>query len=172
MWSLKKRAGKDCTAVLDHIDDNVAIGNVVLTLESALKTLTPELRLHVLSCEECRSAVQETIEARALLQTLPSNAEVDRPFFSAKVMSAITAREAELGSPIATWIAVPKFAARLTWATSIILLLASTWLMQKPVMAPTRQPSAASAPETLFETSQLPNDHDDILLSQVERRNE
>jgi hypothetical protein len=90
---------------------------------------------------------------------------VARPWFAPRVMAAIVAREAELRQSIDTWAIVPKLAWRLTWVSAVALVLASTWFLQRPAVAPpvatdiTGEPVQYSAPVT----------NDDVLMSLAEK---
>src|SRR6267142_2539033 len=62
-----------------------------------------------------------------------------------------------------TWLAVPKFASRLAVASAALLLVASTWLYEKPPSIPNQQATALAAQELLFEAPP-PANQDDVLV--------
>src|SRR5713226_573814 len=64
----------------------------------------------------------------------------------------IPARERELSEVASTWLAVPKFASRLAVASGALLLVASTWLYERPLPAPNQQAGTLAAQESLFES--------------------
>ena len=78
-------------------------------------------------------------------------------------MAAIAARERELAEAASTWLAVPKFAARLALASGALLLVTSTWLYERPLPAPSQQASSWTAQESIFEAPP-PVNQDDVLV--------
>jgi hypothetical protein len=82
-------------------------------------------------------------------------------------MAAIAVRERELSKAASTWLAVPKLASRLAMATGALLLVASTWLYERPLPAPNPQASTLAAQESLFE-SPPPANQDDVLVPEQE----
>jgi bacterioferritin-associated ferredoxin len=90
------------------------------------------LRTHAEACGECREAAEAVLTTRAALAAIPSRADLGGPWFAPRVMAAIAARKAELARTVDTWTFLPRLAVRLTWASSVALLLASAWLYQKP----------------------------------------
>ena len=91
------------------------------------------------------------------------------PWFAARVMAAIAAREEE-SRPIAAWIAVPRFASRLAWVSAALLICAATWLYQKPPSRPAATPASAS--EGLFDTQPPTVSEDEVLVSLAEQTHE
>jgi hypothetical protein len=85
-------------------------------------------------------------------------------------MAAIAARERELSEMASTWLAVPRFASRLAVASGALLLVASTWLYERPFTTPANQPAAAANQEYLFEAPQAPMNQDDVLISLAEQK--
>jgi len=84
-------------------------------------------------------------------------------------MAGIVARERKLAEAASTWMAVPKFASRLALASGALLLVASTWLYERPSTVPAKQPAAAASQEYLFEAPQPPMNQDDVLISLAEQ---
>jgi hypothetical protein len=81
-------------------------------------------------------------------------------------MAAIAIQEAKLRGVESAWTVFPRMASRLTWVSAVLLLVASTWLFERPVPVPPTQPSS----ETLFDNSQPPASQDDVLVSQLENQ--
>ena len=155
MWGLLKRTG-ECSRFLEALERNA---------DGA--ALPPALREHAMACAECRAAVEDATASRALLQGLPSQASEPRPWFASRVMAAIAAREAELRRPVDAWTVVPRLAAKLSWASALALLLASTWLYERPRPMPTKQAfiDLAGDPENLSAAAQ---DQDELLIGSQE----
>jgi hypothetical protein len=154
MWSLLRRNQNECSRLRD-------------ALETAGE-LAPQLLAHLSDCADCRAAAEELQKSRALLRGLPSNGAQASPWFVARVMTAIAARESELRRSAETWTVVPRLAARLTWISALVLLLAGTWLYEMPRSAQSRSSSDTTA-ESLFDPSPSPAAQDDVLATQVER---
>lgn len=157
MVSLLKGIGKECSRFREALETNADVP----ALPSALQE-------HAVKCADCKMAAEEVTATRALLQPLPSQAAMPRPWFAPRVMAAIAAREAELRRPIDAWTAVPKLAAKLSWASALALLLASTWLYERPRPMPAKPAltDLAGDPENLSAAAQ---DQDDILAAPLEK---
>ena len=141
------------------------------TLQQLAATLSSRDQVHLQECQECRIALDAWLVARRSLQALQQPAEMAPPWFAARVMAAIAARQDESLRPAAAWSIVPRFASRLAWASAALLVVAGTWLYQKPETAPT-EPSMNNASEGLFDTQPPVSTKDDVLISLAERTNE
>ncbi len=84
-------------------------------------------------------------------------------------MAAIGARERELTEAASTWLAVPKFASRLAMASGAVLLIATTWLYERPLTTPNQQAATLAAQESLFEWP-APMNQDDVLVPVQENK--
>ena len=157
MWALLKGIGQECNRFREALEKNA---------DSA--ALPPALQQHALACEDCKAAAEDAAASKALLQALPSQAEPLRPWFAPRVMAAIAAREAELRRPVDAWTVVPRLAARLSWASALALLLASTWLYERPRPAPIRPAFIDLAGDT-ESLSAAAQDQDDILVAPQEK---
>lgn len=123
--------------------------------------LPPALAAHLSACSDCRAAADEFYASRTLLAALPPQRREPAPWFAARVMSAIAAREAELRRSLDVWAVVPRLAARLTWVSALALLLAGTWLYQQPRATPPGQTD-----ESLFDSGpSSPAPQDDLLAT-------
>src|SRR5438270_13151001 len=125
MWNVLSTTKKstDCTNLRDSLE---------LQPTSDASALSPAQQQHLAACSECRRAADDIVITRTLLRNVPRRAEVSAPWFSARVMAAIAAKESELRQSLDAWAAVPRLAARLTWLSALALLVASTWLYQLP----------------------------------------
>jgi hypothetical protein len=126
----KRRA--ECSGFRIQLEDAAGAAPSARELSELLASAPAALKEHAIACAGCRAAAENILAARALLAALPSYAATAGPWFAPRVMAAIAARKAELSRAAETWTFLPKLAARLTWASSIALLLASAWLYQKP----------------------------------------
>ena len=163
MFNFSKREEFECRELWNILDQ----ADRATTLQNVLAEVSPELRAHAARCDECRKRIDELTATRDLLATLQPESEISRPFFLSRVMSAIAAREAELGRAINAWMLVPKLASRVAWAAGLAILMAVTLFYQKPATPPLgMEPS----PESLFDNSQSSASHDDVLVSMVEQK--
>ena len=138
-------------------------------LQALIAGLSPQNRLHLQQCQDCRVAMDAWLVARQSLQTLADSSAPAPPWFATRVMGAIAARQEELFRPAAAWSIVPRFASRLAWACAALLLVGSTLLYQKPSAEPSSAPSV-NATEGLFDTQPPPlSTKDDVLTSLAEK---
>ena len=156
MWSLLKKDREDCSQFLESLEGT-----------TSMAVLPSVLREHAAACKDCQTAAGEILASRELLKALPgSQAGKEKPWFAPRVMAAIAAREAELSRSLETWTAVPMLAARLTWAGALALLLASTWLYEKP--KPAMKSGRDATVESLFDAPAASSAQDDIVVSLLE----
>ncbi len=157
MWSLPKKS-EDCSRFRESLEGSARVA-----------VLSSTLREHAAACADCSAIAEEVLASRALLKTLSaSEADLARPWFAPRVMAAIAARESELRHSLEAWTAVPKLAAKLTWACALALLLASTWLYERPRSTPKLGTDATV--ESLFDLPPASSaTQDDILMSRLEK---
>jgi hypothetical protein len=163
----KRRAG--CREVQSQLEDAAGAAPSGKELSELLAAAPGALREHVAGCTNCRAAAENILEARTLLLELPSNAALAGPWFAPRVMAAIAARKTELSRAVDTWTLLPRLAARLTWASAVALLLASGWLYQRPVSAPSRPVLTDITGEPFVDTTAPPANDDEVLLSLAEK---
>ena len=168
MWSLFKNRPSECKVFHERLEDAASGSPAATELSDFLSAMPAELKTHANGCADCRSAAQDLLAARALLRDLPSRADLGGASFSSRVMAAIAVRKVELARAGDAWTLVPGLAAKLTWASAVALLLASTWLYERPRTAPPKPVLTDITGEPLNETSP-PANNDDVLLSLVER---
>ena len=134
MWLLTKRTGKQCEGVRDALERGTERREArgIVALGSLLARLPERGRKHVSECGDCRTFAEELLEVRGLFESEENGARPG-PFFLARVMAAIADREMELEKSAQTWAAVPRLAYRLSVLVSLTLLIAGSWLYQRPV---------------------------------------
>jgi hypothetical protein len=169
MWDRLTRRREECNQVQDLLEDAAATHPHAASIEVFLDALSPAHRAHFVECWRCREAGQDLLATQDLFKGIDSNAQEAGPWFTRRVMAAIAARERELALRVSAWSAVPRFAWRVSWISAIVLLAGSTWLFERPVSAPSKQPSAMIAPEYLFEAPAPPMNQDDVLMSMAEK---
>src|SRR5256885_2174642 len=170
MWNLPGKKQSECSLIRDFLEQAPAASQTAAPPQRDLESLgfaslAPRLRAHLQTCPQCQSAVEEFLVSRELLRAVP-RATVAAPWFPARVMAAIAAREAELRRSLETWAFVPRLAARLTWVSALALLLAGTWLYEMPRST---KSSNETSIESLFDSSSAGAAQDDVLTNQMER---
>jgi hypothetical protein len=175
MKNFMNKRRTECRDFQSQLEDAAGAAPSAKELSELLTAAPGALREHVSTCADCRAAVENILEARSLLETLPSNAAMAGPWFAPRVMAAIAARKAELGRAADTWTFLPKLAARLTWASSVALLLASAWLYQRPATMPSTATSAKAVATDItgdpdVEPAPQTNVDDEFLLSLAEKQ--
>ena len=161
-----RRAG--CRGFQSQLEDVASAAPDAKQLSELLAAAPAALQTHVATCDGCRVSAENILAARALLATLPSHAALAGPWFAPRVMAAIAARKAELSRAADTWTFLPRLAARLTWASAVALLLASTWLYQKPVSTPSKPVATDITGEPVVDSA-TPASSDDVLISLAEK---
>jgi len=146
MWNLLKKSDDECRKLQDLLEDSAAVRPEAASVEELSEVLSPAERTHIASCEQCRAAARDLLATREIFQRVGSASEV-----------------------ASTWLAVPKFAARLALVSGALLLVASTWLYERPSAVPAKQPAGAASQEYLFEAPQPPMNQDDVLISLAEQ---
>jgi hypothetical protein len=165
MWNLLKKSNEECRKLRDLLEESAAVLPEAVSIEKLSATWPAAQRNHIADCASCREAAQDVFATRKILKDVASYSDVARPWFAARVMAAIAARERELAEAASTWLAVPKLASRLAMASGVLLLVASTWLYERrlPTPTPSQQASTLAAQESLFEAP--PANQDDVLVN-------
>lgn len=130
-----------------------------------LTKLGSELREHAETCGSCLEAADDLVELRNLLRAGAHEAVVfdPGPWFTSKVMNAISAKETEIEQSEGVWQSVRRLAPRLAAVCALVLVLAGTWAAQVRRNDVARQ--RTSPGESLFETAPSSVLNDDVLLS-------
>src|SRR5712664_3804231 len=163
MWNLLKKSGEECRKLMASIEQAAAVRPAATSVEALSEALSPAERAHVASCEKCRRTAQDLLATREIFNVVGSTTEMAKPWFATRVMAAIVARERELTEAASTWLAVPKLASRLALASGALLLVASTWLYERPLPAVNQRAHALAAQESLFEAAP-PVNQDDVFV--------
>src|SRR6266436_9091494 len=163
MWNPVKKSDEECRKLQDLLEESTAARPEAVPVEALSQAWPAAQRAHVAACRSCREAAQDVFATREIFKGAASSTQVDRPWFAPRVIAAIAARERELSEMASTWLAVPRFALRLAVASGALLLVASTWLNERPLPAPNQQAGTLAAQESLFE-SPAPANQDDLLV--------
>lgn len=118
----------NCRRFLDALEELPASGNTRKSAEEWRAELREAEGEHAGRCEACRTALEEFAETRNALSgvTVP----VAGPWFAARVMAAITAREREEEARDGVWISVRKLAPRLVALSALLLVLGGSWALE------------------------------------------
>lgn len=170
MKFLLNKRGAECRDFQMGLEDAAGSAPGAKKLAELLAVVPGAMRGHAAECADCRAAAENLLAARALMAEMPSHAAMGGPWFAPRVMAAIAARTAELGRATDAWTFLPKLAARLTWASTIALLLASGWLYQRPVSTAVTAKSVVTdiTGEPLRESA-MPSNNDEVLVSLSEQ---
>jgi hypothetical protein len=147
----------------DLLEDSAAARPDAVSIRELTEAVSAAAQTHIGACASCQEAAQDLLETREIFKGVASFAVLERPWFATRVMAGIAARERELSEAASTWLAVPKFASRLALASGALLLIASTWLYERPLATPNQQASTLAAQESLFEAPP-PVNQDDLLV--------
>jgi len=161
------RLDSPCDRFQEWLEDSHSPESGTETYENLLAAAPANERAHAELCLDCRDAASDLVALRNLLRDLQTR-PVAGPWFAPRVMATIASKEAEISRVAAIWLAVPKFASRLSWVAAIALLFTCTWLYERPVSQPP-QTASAFASEHLFDPPPLPANHDDVLVSMNEK---
>ena len=161
---------KECGKLRDLLDESATARPDAISVEQLSQDWSAAERAHIATCENCLEAAKDLLATREIFKGVTSDAVTERPWFAARVMAAIAARERELTEAASTWLAVPKFASRLALASCALLLVASTWLYERPQPAANQQAANLAAQESLFETSPPMNQDDVFVIGQENNR--
>ena len=164
MWNLLKRSKEECTRLRDKVEEAAAKQAHPLSVKNLREELTAEERKHLETCQDCQHAAQELFAAKELFQGVASFSHEARPWFAARVMAAIAARERALAERVTAWTEFPRFASRLTWVAVIVLLASTTWFYESVVRVPSHP--VYGSQESIFEAPQQ-SAPDDVLISQA-----
>ena len=164
MWKRLMRNKQECTSLRDAVEQAAARQSHAASVENLADELTAEERKHMETCEDCREAVRELFRAKALFQGAARFSQEERPWFAARVMAAIAARERELAARVTPWTEFPRFASRLTWVAAAVLLASTTWFYESVLRTPSYPLNGPQ--ESIFEAPQQ-SVSDDILISQA-----
>lgn len=112
-----------------HALDAVPVGTGQRNAEEWRAELPAVEAQHLETCESCRAALEEFTETRSVLSqlTLPEPG----PWFTARVMAAIGAKEREEEATDGVWISVRRLAPRMVAVSALLLVLGGSWAVQQ-----------------------------------------
>jgi hypothetical protein len=170
MLNLGKNHKDECGPFHDSLEALQLSAEFEIDRLQVLAELPVTDRRHAESCSACMQAVDDLARVRTILLPLAreSAATAPGPWFSIKVLNAISAQQAEANSREAVWLNVRRLAPRLSAFCALLLLFAGAWAFQ------VQQQVAASQllrpAESLFESSPSAPLNDDVLAGVEGRR--
>jgi hypothetical protein len=164
MWNRMRHLGDECGRFRTSLEDSAVAPHASESVDELLAAMPSMARNHFAECLGCQEVAQDLLTARRALKEAVPEAFEPGPWFAGRVIAAIAVRERAIGEAARTWLVVPRFASRLAVASGALLLVASTWLYERPLPAPSQQASSLAAQESLFE-SPPPMNQDDVLIN-------
>jgi predicted anti-sigma-YlaC factor YlaD len=126
MGNLLKRDEENCRRFLDALEELPPGGNTRKGAEEWRAELPEAEEEHAGSCEACRTALEEFAETRKMLAGVA--VQEPGPWFTARVMAAINAREEEARDGV--WISVRRLAPRLVALSALLLVVGGSWALE------------------------------------------
>ncbi len=157
MGSLFHRENADCRNFRDALNELPVKSGVRLGAEEWLAELPVTEAAHTESCRACREqALEEFAETRNALADMKT--PQTGPWFTARVMAAIAAKEKE-EEVDGVWISVRRLAPRLVVVSALLLVVGGAWAVQQ-----TRKDAATTemrSGDMVFDSAAVPTWHDD-----------
>jgi hypothetical protein len=138
-------------------------GNTRMSAEQLRAELPEAEEEHAGDCEVCRAALEEFAETRSALAGIALAGA--GPWFTARVMAAIAAREKEEEAQDGVWISVRKLAPRLVALSALLLLLGGSWALELRKTEGINTERRGG--DMVFDSSIAPSWYDDGLTSEV-----
>jgi hypothetical protein len=153
----------ECRRFLEELEGLSTSGAEEATAPSVLAAMSSEARGHAEVCAECSRAVEDLAETRRALLPMSTPVAEAGPWFAARVMAAIRAKENEQEERSnGVWIGVRRLAPRLVVLCTVLLLVGTTWAVQLRREDLARRPALGSA-DSVFESVPAPL-NDDVLV--------
>jgi hypothetical protein len=155
-----------CDHFQEWLEDSKSPQSGLETYGNLMSNAGPEVRQHAQECSDCRDAAEDIVALRNLVREFEA-APAAGPWFAPRVIAVINSLEAERSRASAIWLAVTRFASRLSWLAAAALLFTCTWMYERSAQPIEPQTASAFTSEHLFDPPTLPANHDDVLASQA-----
>jgi predicted anti-sigma-YlaC factor YlaD len=163
MGNLLNRDEANCRRFLDALEELPLSGGTRKSAEEWRAELPEAEDEHAGRCEACRAALEEFAETRNALTGVAVHEP--GPWFTARVMAAINAREEKDDG---VWIGVRRLAPRLVAVSALLLVLGGSWALEL------RKTDGVNAErrsgDMVFDSSVAPTWYDDGLGMTIEVR--
>jgi predicted anti-sigma-YlaC factor YlaD len=164
MGNLLKRDEENCRRFLDALEELPPSGNTRKSAEVWRAELSEAEEEHAGHCEACRTALEEFAETRNMLAGVA--VQEPGPWFTARVMAAINAREEETRDGV--WISVRRLAPRLVALSALLLVVGGSWALE--LRKTDRLNAERRGGDMVFDSSTAPTWYDDGLGMTIEVR--
>jgi len=128
MGNLVNRDEQKCRRFLDALEELPLSGGTRRNTEEWRAELPEAEGEHLGSCDACRMALEEFAETRNALSGMTVYGP--GPWFTTRVMAAITAQEKEEEARDGVWISVRRLAPRLVVLSALLLVLGGSWALE------------------------------------------
>jgi hypothetical protein len=129
MGNLLQRENENCERFRDALEALPVDGNPRRSAEAWRAELPEAEARHAGECTLCESALEEFAETRSALAGM--TLAQPGPWFTARVMAAINAREREQETRDGVWISVRRLAPRMVAFSALLLILGGGWAVQQ-----------------------------------------
>jgi hypothetical protein len=158
-----------CQRFREGLEGVAASGAGEVSSETVLAQMSSEARGHAEVCAECGAAVEDLAETRKALLPMSTPVAQAGPWFAARVMAAIRAKENEQEERSnGVWLGVRRLAPRLVALCTLVLVLGTTWAVELRRAELARPPELGTA-ESVFEAVPAPLNDDVLVGGQGER---
>ncbi len=159
----------ECGRFLEELEGVAASDAKEVNAQTVVTQMSSQARGHAEVCAECRGAVEDLAETRRALLPMGTPVAEAGPWFAARVMAAIRAKENELDERSnGVWLGVRRLAPRLVALCTVVLLVGTTWAYQMRQQDLARQLQLQSG-ESVFESVPAPLNDDVLVGAQGER---
>jgi len=155
----------NCERFLNELEELEVEGAGAASANELLTSLSGEAREHAARCTSCEEALQDFAETRRELAGMREGLPEAGPWFAARVMAAIRAKEEEIEEKSeGVWASVRRLAPRLVAFAAVLLVLGGTWAIEVQRTERMRGPETRPG-ESLFEGAPTTALNDDIVAS-------
>lgn len=166
MGNLWHRESANCERFRDALEALPVEGNPRRSAEEWRVELPEAEARHAGECAQCRTALEEFAETRSVVAGM--TLAQPGPWFTARVMAAITARERDEESRDGVWISVRRLAPRMVAFSALLLILGGSWAVQQRSNDSTK--ADVRVGDMVFDSSAAPTWYDDGLSTMNEVR--
>jgi hypothetical protein len=160
----------NCERLLNELEELQTDGPGVATAAELLTKISASAREHAARCASCEEALQDFAETRRELARMREGFPEPGPWFTARVMGAIRAKEREIEEKKeGVWVGVRRLAPRLVAFAAVLLVLGGTWAIEVQRAEHARGPELRPA-ESMFENVPSTAVNDDIVASTYTER--
>jgi len=159
---------RNCEEFLELLEGLPLESPGVTTAAQWLAELPEGAQAHAAKCASCQAALEDFRETRVVLERMRKTLPQPPPWFAARVMATIRARENEIEEQRnSVWISVRRLAPRLAAFAGVVLVLGGTWAMELRRSEQRRQQDLRQV-EGLFEAAPSTPLNDDVLAGTYE----